>query len=95
VGQNKPPKWATSECQNHVNAFREQMGGKHADVLHSVLSILQNRFATDNNAEGYQKDGPVAVARFELGQDTDTREVRILRQRAVASVIEEMLGSFR
>jgi len=84
---------APNGLQAVVNAFREQIGGKHADVLHSALSILQNRFASDTNAEGYQKDGPVAVARFEFGQEADTREIRILRQRTVADIVDELLRS--
>ena len=44
--------------------------------------------------EGYRKDGPVAVARFEVaeGDEADQLEARILRQREVSSVIEQLLG---
>lgn len=43
--------------------------------------------------EGHRKDGPVAVARFELGEsnEADQREARTLRQREVCSVIEQLL----
>jgi hypothetical protein len=74
-----------------VSAFRKQMDGNHADILKTALAILRDRFATDVTTEGYRKDGPVAVARFELGEDPEDREKRILRQRAVADVIEALL----
>jgi hypothetical protein len=76
-----------------VGAFRGQREGKHAEVIQSAFVILRNRFATDDGAEGYRKDGPVAVARFEIGEDLDRRESRVLRQRSVAEVIEELLRS--
>ena len=45
------------------------------------------------SVEGYRKDGPVAVALFELGEDDQAglREARILRQREVNSVMEKLL----
>jgi hypothetical protein len=47
---------------------------------------------TGRNAEGYLKNGPVSVAKFELGEDDDTREARALRQREAANVIELLLN---
>ncbi|HLO68040.1 MAG TPA: hypothetical protein VK188_13535 [Holophaga sp.] len=43
--------------------------------------------------EGYRKDGPVAVAKFELGEgdELSLREARALRQREVSSVVESLL----
>jgi hypothetical protein len=33
VGQNKPPKWTTSECQNHLtNAFSKKLDNLKAAV---------------------------------------------------------------
>jgi Nucleotidyl transferase AbiEii toxin, Type IV TA system len=72
--------------------FQNGLNGKHRDVLLHSLTLLQRRFATDANAEGYLKDGPVSVAKFELGEDDDTREARALRQREAAEVIESLLG---
>ncbi len=74
--------------------FREALGGKHGAVIWDCLSILRNRFAGDGEVEGYRKDGPVAVARFELGEGDDAgqREARLLRQREVNSVMEQLLG---
>ncbi len=74
--------------------FREALEGKHGPVIRDCLSILRNRFAGDGEVEGYRKDGPVAVARFELGEGDDAgqREARLLRQREVNSVMEQLLG---
>ncbi len=74
-------------------AFREALAGKHAVVIKDALAILSRRFATDDTAEGYRKDGPVAVARFELGEseDAEQREARQLRQRQVTDVIEQLV----
>ena len=72
--------------------FQNGLNGKHHDVLLHSLTLLRNRFATDANTEDYLKDGPVSVARFELGEDEDARETRALRQREAADVIESLLG---
>ena len=63
-------------------------------TIRNSLAILRNRFARDHDVEGYRKDGPVAVARFELGEDDDAdqRDARLLRQRQVSNVIEELLA---
>ncbi|MDE0333156.1 MAG: antitoxin [Nitrospinae bacterium] len=74
--------------------FRNSIEGGHGAVIRDSLAILRNRFARDEEVEGYRKDGPVKVARFELGEDDEAglREARILRQREVSSVIEQLLG---
>ena len=74
--------------------FREALEGGHGDVIRNCLSILRNRFEGDGEVEGYRKDGPVAVALFELGEgdEADQREARFLRQREVNSVAEQLLG---
>ncbi len=74
-------------------AFRQALAGKHAVVIKEALAILTKRFATDDTAEGYRKDGPVAVARFELGEseDAEQREARQLRQRQVTDAIEQLV----
>lgn len=86
-------------CLEHVSQppaevaamFRSALNGKHADVIRRSLDLLRNRFSTDKNVEGYVKDGPVAVAKFELGEDDDLREARALRQREAADIIETLL----
>ena len=74
--------------------FREALKGKHGTVVRNCMSILRRRFAGDDKVEGYQKDGPVAVARFELGEgdEADQREARLLRRREVSDVIEQLLA---
>jgi len=74
-----------------AKAFQSARTGKHAAVIEEVLAILRKHFADDTNAEGYQKDGPVAVAKFEVGEDPDLHEPRILRQREASDVIMRLL----
>ena len=54
----------------------------------------RSRFASDEKAEGYRKDGPVSVAKFELGEgdEPEQREARTLRQRQACDVIEQLLA---
>jgi hypothetical protein len=59
--------------------------------VEEVLAILAKHFADDKNAEGYRKDGAVAVAKFELGEDEALREARILRQRQASDLIMRLL----
>lgn len=77
-----------------AEAFRKERGGKHGVVLETSLRILRSRFAGDDKAEGYRKDGPVSVAKFELGEgdEPEQREARILRQRQASDVIEQLLA---
>jgi len=56
-----------------------------------VLDILARYFADDGSTEGYLKIGPVTVAKFEIGEDEEVRERRILRQRDVADLINRFL----
>ena len=55
--------------------------------------ILRGRFASDEKTEGFRKDGPVSVAKFELGEgnEPEQREARALRQRQASDVIEQLL----
>lgn len=75
-------------------AFRKERGGNHGAVVESCLAILRIRFAGDDKTEGYRKDGPVSVAKFELGESDEPaqRESRILRQRQANDVIEQLLA---
>ncbi len=76
-----------------AEAFRAAREGKHGDVIDQALGILNKRFADDDETEGYKKDGPVAVAKFELGEeaDEDLNETRILRQQKVSEQIVQLL----
>jgi hypothetical protein len=60
-------------------------------VIASSLELLRKRFVTDENAEGYLKDGPVSVAKFELGESDEDREARAVRQRDAGEVIDALL----
>lgn len=77
-----------------AGAFRKERDGKHGAVVEASLAILRSRFASDDEIEGYRKDGPVSVARFELGErdEPGQREARILRQRQVSDLIEQLLA---
>lgn len=72
-------------------AFRAALEGKHKEAVDAALKILAKRFADDEKIDGYVKDGPVAVAKFELGDDAETREARILRQRGTAELVMRLL----
>lgn len=73
--------------------FLAARAGKHRDTIQRALDILRRHFASDRDTEGFRKDGPVAVAKFELGgtEEPALREARALRQREVAEVIERLL----
>jgi hypothetical protein len=83
----------TSGIGAAAEQFRNALAGTQAETIRSALGILRNRFASDHKAEGYRKDGPVSVAKFELGESDETglRELRILRQRQASDVIEQLL----
>jgi hypothetical protein len=77
-----------------AEAFRKELAGKHSTVIKTSLTILRNRFASDEKSEGYRKDGPVSVARFEHG-DSDgpgLREARALRQRQASDIVDQILS---
>jgi hypothetical protein len=77
-----------------VASFGRALADKHAAVIRDALDVLQRRFADDEVTEGYRKDGPVSVAKFELGEadEPEQREARALRQRQASDVIEQLLG---
>jgi hypothetical protein len=74
--------------------FRKAFETKHGDVVRAALAILRNRFASDGKVEGHRKDGPVSVAKFELGEGDakEQRDARMLRQREVNDLIERLLS---
>ncbi|MFC6351238.1 antitoxin [Stenotrophomonas acidaminiphila] len=77
-----------------VESFRKERSGKHGAVVEASLTILRSRFAGDEKTEGYRKDGPISVAKFELGEgdEPEQREARALRQRQVSDLIEQLLA---
>ena len=76
-----------------AESFRLELAGKHGAVIRNAIVILRDRFARDDKTEGYQKDGPVSVAKFELGEsyEPEQYEVRVLRQREASDVIDQLL----
>lgn len=88
-------------CIDHSNEslddiaqmFRTALAGNHGAAIRDCLTILEKRFTSDIETEGYQKDGPVKVALFELGEGSESslREARTLRQREVSGIIEGLL----
>jgi hypothetical protein len=63
-------------------------------VIREGLDVLRRRFVSDKATEGYRKDGPVSVAKFELGEgpEPELREVRALRQRESSDLIDRLLA---
>ena len=85
---------AEEDLDGAARSLHVALQGDHGAVISDCLSILRNRFVRDDEVEGYRKDGPVAVARFELGEGDEAfqREARVLRQREVSSLIEQLLA---
>lgn len=85
---------APDDAGTVAEAFRRECKGKHGEVVTRALAILRTRFAQVGETEGYRKDGPVAVAKFELGEsdEPELREARALRQREACDVIEQFLA---
>ena len=77
-----------------VAAFGHALSGTHSAVIQEGLDVLRRRFASDQTTEGYRKDGPVSVAKFELGEgpDAELREARVLRQRQASDLIDRLLA---
>lgn len=75
-------------------SFRQALNGTHQGVVRQALDILQRRFVSDEISEGFRKDGPVAVAKFEIGEQAspDEREARVLRQRQASDAIDRLLS---
>jgi hypothetical protein len=85
---------APDGLESAAATFREAAAGKHGEVIRKSLSILRRRFISEDDVEGYRKDGPLAVARFERGEGTEPelREARVLRQREVSDLVERLLA---
>lgn len=73
--------------------FKAARAGKHKAVVEEALGLLAKHFADDDDTEGYRKSGPVAVSKFEMGEDedADARDSRARRQRDVSGIIMRFL----
>ncbi len=87
-------EYASGGIDSAVEAFRIALAGKHRQTITAALQILRKRFCGDEEHQGHVKDGPVAVARFEVeGDGPDAREARILRQRNASALVQRLLGA--
>jgi len=85
---------APGEMDSTAKQFREARAGKHSSVIEKALGILKTRFTDDDKTEGYLKDGPVAVAKFELVEDEEeAKESKALRQRKVSDLVSGFLSA--
>ncbi len=78
-----------------IGAFVGALKGPHSEVVERALKILSTRFTDPNPDEGYLRDGPVAVAKFDIDgpdDDPDVREQRALRQRNANAAMVRFLG---
>ena len=73
-----------------ADAFRKELAGKHGAVIQASLAILHNRFAQNEKIERYRKDGPVSVAKFELGEsdEPEQREATLLTMQLTSPLPE-------
>ena len=73
--------------------FKAALEGKHKEVVAEVLGLLATHFTDDADTEGYKKSGPVAVAKFEMGEDDDAeaKDARALRQREASDIVTRLL----
>lgn len=87
-------EYANRSLESTATLFRDALTSSHGDVIRRCLQILQTRFAGDAIVEGFMKDGPVSVARFEVGESDEPsqQEARVLRQREASSLIERLLA---
>lgn len=87
-------EYANRSLESTATLFRDALSSSHGDVIRRCLQILQTRFAGDAIVEGFMKDGPVSVARFEVGESDEPKqqEARVLRQREASSLIERLLA---
>lgn len=85
-------EYAAEGLNGAADKFRNALDGRHDAIIRHGLAILRNRFSGEDDVEGYLKDDPVAIARFVMGEDdtTDLRESRMLQQREVSNVIEQL-----
>ena len=79
------------EVDAAIAEFQTAAEGKHREVIVTALRRLHDRFGADERIEGYRKDGPVAVALFEIGDDLEAAGERTLRQREVAELLDRFL----
>ena len=75
------------------SAFEAALDGNHAVAVKAAISILARRFCDGEGFEGYQKDGPVAAARFE-GAEVWDADNRTRRQRDLSVIVQDAIAPF-
>ena len=75
------------------SAFEAALDGNHAVAVKAAISILARRFCDGEGFEGYQKDGPVAAARFEGAEAWDA-DNRTRRQRDLSVIVQDAIAPF-
>ncbi len=84
-------QYADAGLDDVANRFRAALAGKHAATVKDALRLMRVRFASDA-VDGADKDGPIAVANFEVeGDGVEARERKALRRREAVTVIETLL----
>ncbi len=81
-------EYADEGAQHVAQQLAKARIGKHGAVVDKALDILHSRFLQTTQTEGYRMNGPVAVAKFEIGEGMDLREERATRQREVNDLME-------
>ncbi len=64
-------------------------------MILTQLELLKTRFCSDNDTEGFRKDGPRKAAMFELPDDgsDEIEERRALRQRQISGAAERLISA--
>ncbi|CAA7615805.1 antitoxin [Magnetospirillum sp. UT-4] len=79
-----------------VGQFLNAQATRHRDTIGEALGILARHFCDDETGEGYRKDGPVAVARFEADTDDEgDRDRRVLRQRQASDIVGRLVSRLK
>ncbi len=80
---------AEGSVDGAIASFAEALKGHHADTIREALEIVARRFTDPDPDDGYLREGPVAVAQFEIPEEE--RDLQILRQRTVNSLVVHFL----
>jgi hypothetical protein len=86
--------YCLEHCESKPDAvpgFKRALAGKHGAAVRDALGLLRKHFLDDETTEGHLKDGPVAVAKFELGDLEKDATARALRQREASFAVAWLL----
>lgn len=61
--------------------------GEHNEAIHEALNALKNCFCDGEGVEGYERNGPIAAAKFRLGLDPEDEDDRVREQLDVAGLV--------